>query len=678
MATSSARPDDLDDYVTATGDQQPRLVKAAGGLKAALDTFRSSAGRSDFVDDVPEADLDLRFLGNRWDGLADWLAEVSQAFRGVGGNGIATVDDSALNAVVGLYDPPEAEVILDGDRVIIDSGSGDDDIEVIPLGGDRVMIVVNGEEQILEGDAARNITVRGNAGNDTIDGVGLFLGLLPLAAPGALTLDGGAGNDRIRGGRGNQLVRGDRGDDEIDGGHGDDILLGGAGDDILRGGSGNDLLDGGAGGDTVHGDTGDDTILGRAGDDTIDGGDGDDTIDAGDDNNTVSGGAGDDTITTGSGSDEVDGGAGNDTLDTGDGDDTVTGGDGNDIVDAGDGRDYVDGGSGIDVIDAGDGDDVVYGGDDNDFIEGGDGRDYVDGGAGDDRLSGGAEGDILSGGEGDDTVFGGDGNDTVYAGPGEDFVLGGEGADHMYVEDGDTAYAGDPGDQVTEVTIDMDLIDSIHIDGPPEFVQRVRADLVTLASSPTGSQMLEALRLTTVFGEDLRIVPTDGGNSYSGTINYNVERTSSIGPRPPIVGMFHEMVHALNDRTDSYADGVYVGTDQEQVPEEGRFDTDGDGVIDRTVVLDTDGDGDVTSDELDRDDDGDIDDDDLDLNDDGEVNGGDGWTPNLERQAVGLGIDHDQNPDTPDVPASTVEDHPDELTENELRRELQWPERPRY
>ncbi len=683
MSTSSARPDDLDAYATAAADQVPRLRTRAGNLKTALDAFRSSAGRADFVTDVPEADLDLQFFGDRWDGLGTWMADVAQAFRDADadGDGRATVDDSALDAVVGMYDPPEAEVRLDGDRVIIDAGAGDDDVRVVPLSGDRVMVIVNGEEHILEGEAARNLTVRGNAGDDTIDGQGPLFGLWPFVAPGALTLDGGAGNDRIRGGRGNETIRGDRGDDDIDAGGGDDRIYAGDGDDQVRGGGGNDEIDAGAGNDTVRGGDGVDTISAGDGNDEIDGDGGDDEIDAGAGNDTVRGGSGHDTITTGSGSDRVEGGDGHDLIDTGAGDDIVLGGAGHDTIRSGDGRDYVDGGSGVDIVEAGAGDDVVYGGDDADHIEGGEGNDYVDGGAGDDRLSGDAGDDIVSGGEGDDTIFAGDGDDTVYTGPGEDFALGGEGDDTLFVEAGDDVMASDPADRVTEVTIDMSLVDGIEIEGPPEYVQRIRADLVTMASSPTGIQMLEALRDS---GDSLRITAADPSTGAVGTygggeIRYNVEvMASSGGPRPPIATLFHEMAHAYNDVTDTYADGVYLGPNQDQVPEQVGFDDDGDGVDDREVVLDTDGDGQVTADELDRDGDGDIDDDDLDLNDDGDVNREDGWTPNLELQAVGIDIDHDQNPDTPDVPASSVVDHPDELTENGLRREMGWPERTHY
>src|SRR4051794_24908267 len=58
----------------------------------------------------------------------------------------------------------------------------------------------------------------------------------------AISIDGGAGNDRLSGGDGN------------------DTLLGGAGNDQLAGYAGNDVLDGGDGNDTVTGYSGSDVL----------------------------------------------------------------------------------------------------------------------------------------------------------------------------------------------------------------------------------------------------------------------------------------------------------------------------------------------------------------------------------------------------------------------------------
>jgi hypothetical protein len=76
------------------------------------------------------------------------------------------------------------------------------------------------------------VTVRGQAGNDVVNGV---------ATNAPLTVDGGDGNDQITGGAGA---------DKLLGGAGDDVLNGGAGDNTFVGGAGLDRMTAGAGVDT--------------------------------------------------------------------------------------------------------------------------------------------------------------------------------------------------------------------------------------------------------------------------------------------------------------------------------------------------------------------------------------------------------------------------------------------
>jgi hypothetical protein len=63
---------------------------------------------------------------------------------------------------------------------------------------------------------------------------------------------------------------------------------------------------------------------------------------------------------------------------------------------------------------------------------------------------------------------------------------------------------------------------------------------------------------------------------------------------------------------------------------------------------------------------------------DGDYNGADlnnTGVDNVERQAVGLAVDHDGDPSTPE---QTVDGHPIELTEHGLRDELNLELRPFY
>ena len=192
----------------------------------------------------------------------------------------------------------------------------------------------------------------------------------PVERASGLTLEGTAGNDRLRGKDGN------------------DTLTGGAGNDTLIGGAGDDSFDGGAGNDTIYVDA-DDT--------SIHGGDGTDRV-------IVQGSDGVSLDMTASSIERADGNAGNDRFDAT--------------------------GSTVNVSQYGkDGDDVLTGGDGNDRLDGGAGNDTLTGGAGNDTLIGGAGDDSFDGGAGNDRLFGNDGDDlfTFQSGDGRDFVDGGAG-----------------------------------------------------------------------------------------------------------------------------------------------------------------------------------------------------------------------------------------------------------
>lgn len=109
-----------------------------------------------------------------------------------------------------------------------------------------------------------NVTqIYGGSGNDVID----------LTSPnfryGAITIDGGTGNDRLLGNDGNDRIYGRSGNDWIKGYGGNDRLDGGSGNDRLYGGRGNDKLWGSAGNDYLYGGLGKDTLSGGKGSDTF-------------------------------------------------------------------------------------------------------------------------------------------------------------------------------------------------------------------------------------------------------------------------------------------------------------------------------------------------------------------------------------------------------------------------
>ncbi|RKG58969.1 alkaline phosphatase [Corallococcus sp. AB011P] len=354
----------------------------------------------------------------------------------------------------------------------------------------------------------------------------------------------------------------------------------------------------------------------------INGGDGNDSITVDESvtqDLTLDGGAGDDKLT---------GGKGNDTLIGGAGNDTILGGDGKDTLKGQDGDDYLEGGAGDDRIQGGEGRDVLYGLDGNDVLSGGSGRDYIDGGAGDDRASGGAGDDQVIGGRGNDTLSGGSGNDAVAGGAGQDRVRGGTGTDKLYVEENETTADAAEGErEIVDMTDADQRGRSVTVSGSADFQARVQSDLDAMRSLPSGQELLRTLDDS---GHTTTIKETSSGNSASaqnkddawfnadgtpgkgtnGTVNYNTTRIS-LGSedwmnRPPVVALFHELVHASD-----YANG--------------------------TLAL-------------------------------GEKNG----VNNRETSAVGLPIDLDQDPSTPDVVQGG------RPGENVLRDDLNLPTRPRY
>ncbi len=100
----------------------------------------------------------------------------------------------------------------------------------------------------LDIGTSENLVVNMNGGDDTFTAGN---GLAPLIS---LTVDGGAGNDKITGGDGNDTLTGGDGNDTLIGGRGADTLIGGNGDDtfVWNPGDGSDVIEGQTGHDTLQ------------------------------------------------------------------------------------------------------------------------------------------------------------------------------------------------------------------------------------------------------------------------------------------------------------------------------------------------------------------------------------------------------------------------------------------
>ena len=217
-------------------------------------------------------------------------------------------------------------------------------------------------DDVLTGDGAARNLLRGNLGNDTLDGGDGFDYADYSRATGSVTVS--LVTNTSSGFDGNDILTNIEG---IRGGSVGDLLTGDGNDNWLRGNGGDDTLEGGAGVDTAdyYGATGSVSVSLESG--TSSGADGADQLsgfenlrgslsygdelagDAG--NNTIEGVGGNDTLSGGAGQDFLNGGAGDDLLDGGEGNDSLFGGSGDDVLRVA---------SGIDTLDGGDGTDTMY------------------------------------------------------------------------------------------------------------------------------------------------------------------------------------------------------------------------------------------------------------------------------------------------------------------------------
>jgi Ca2+-binding RTX toxin-like protein len=424
---------------------------------------------------------DTAFLGNGNDTFTWNPGDGSDVVEGQAGtdtlvfngaNIAEKIDISANGSRVRLFrDVANITMDLDGiENIQVNALGGPDTITVNDLTGTaakQVNIDLSGTVGSGQGDgAADNVIVNGTAGDDTVtvasSGAGVVVNGLAekvtLAgtegALDSLTVNGLDGNDTInasalKAGQINLTINGGAGDDKIIGSQGDDTVFGAQGNDTALLGAGNDTFvwNPGDGSDTVDGQAGSDTLVfnGANINEKIDlsanGGharlsrdiasitmdlDNVETVD-------VNAKAGADTITVNDLSNtdvnkvNIDLGGADSASDTvvinaTNGDDAITitnnngvvtvSGLGEDITisnfEANNDRIVINGLGGDDVITAsGLGTAMLF------TANGGDGDDLLIGSAGDDTLTGGAGDDVLIGGPGFDILDGGTGNNIL-------------------------------------------------------------------------------------------------------------------------------------------------------------------------------------------------------------------------------------------------------------------------
>lgn len=418
-----------------------------------------------------------------------------------GGNDSATISGGADGGATEVKHSKDVDVIAR--RMVGTEGDPSGMIVAAGTDGDDVITIKK----------APNISIAVNVnGTETVYGFGDSRKLI---------IDGGAGNDRI-------VADSDVG-----------LQL------FITGGEGNDYIVGGC-----HGDT----IVDNYGCNTIKGGDGDDTIIArGLDYKPGSGEVAPGGLGQIVGAGRVDG----------------------NVLVGGPGMDYLEGGAGSDLISGGAGNDTVYGGAGNDLIVAGKGNDYVDGGVGNDVIRSASGRNLLFGGLGDDTIRGGNERDVVVGGAGNDDLTAGSGKGKVIANDAAVVHSAGDG-EVARLS-PRALPQNIVLVGSDEYQARVNDDLQFISSVGIGQTMLDGIEAS---GMKVKIAEFVGGNrcasdatgkvnedgtpnlGSNATVRYDEARVSShsLSPwadRPPLVGLYHEMVHAYNAATGTMDGRAY-------------------------------------------------------------------------------------------------------------------------
>ena len=258
---------------------------------------------------------------------------------------------------------------------------------------------------------------------------------------------------------------------------------------------------------------------------------------------------------------------------------------GNDILQSSFGNDLLDGGDDNDTLNGKAGDDILKGGNGDDRLVGDKGDDILEGGAGDDLLSGGANNDRLDGGAGDDVVSATGGNNTLIGGQGNDSVSGGFGNDVLIGVDPENGAGQGEQDTLTQSRGRLFTESNLFVLGDENTVFYVGQ----------GNNDFARIR-----GFD----PERDKLQLKGAANqYEAGNTSLNGNRGIEVTFNGDRIAFLEDNTFlSLNDQIFVG-DVDEPPQEDDNDPGDPGntpppiiIIDKDVVVGTDGDDRLTGD----------------------------------------------------------------------------------
>jgi Ca2+-binding RTX toxin-like protein len=207
-----------DDNDTVEGQEGFDTLDFNGAAIAEEITISANGERATFFRNIASVTMDLNDME-----AIDFVAR--------GGADTITVNDLSGTDVtevnINLESAPGSGV-GDGasDTIIINATSGDD--VALVFGDNGVVSVVGLSTQVnIVGFEAANdhIIINAGAGDDVVEASGL--------AAGAITANGGDGDDILIGSAGNDTLNGDAGDDVLVGNGGIDVLDGGPGDNVI-------------------------------------------------------------------------------------------------------------------------------------------------------------------------------------------------------------------------------------------------------------------------------------------------------------------------------------------------------------------------------------------------------------------------------------------------------------
>jgi hypothetical protein len=204
------------------------------------------------------------------------------------------------------------------DLVVVNTGAGNDRVNVSQRTDGTLDVNVNGERYHVTLGPGQELGVRTGDGNDVVRAAtNVTVNMDVRGGDGNDRIVTGQGRDRIDGGAGDDTIYSRGGRDDVFGNTGNDTINAGDGHDVVYGGDGNDHLMGGRGRDYIEGGQGNDTLIGGRGDDVLSGGQGNDRIVGQQGDDRVYTGAGNDTVVNRSGTDTVFGQTADDTITTG-------------------------------------------------------------------------------------------------------------------------------------------------------------------------------------------------------------------------------------------------------------------------------------------------------------------------------------------------------------------------